>query len=57
MADTMDSKSIAREGVWVRLPPPVIFTPFLCFLKKHVFIVVMVLRAAGVAGRNNRERR
>jgi hypothetical protein len=24
MADAMDSKSIIRKGVWVRLPPPAI---------------------------------
>ncbi len=24
MADAMDSKSIVRKGVWVRLPPPAI---------------------------------
>ncbi len=24
MADAADSKSVARKGVWVRLPPPVV---------------------------------
>lgn len=24
MADATDSKSVARKGVWVRLPPPVL---------------------------------
>jgi hypothetical protein len=26
MADATDSKSVARKGVWVQVPPPVLWT-------------------------------
>jgi hypothetical protein len=35
MADAADSKSVARKGVWVRLPPPTI-TPFKCQPKSTI---------------------
>ena len=27
MADATDSKSVARKGVWVQVPPPVLSSP------------------------------
>ena len=27
MADAADSKSVARKGVWVQVPPPVLLKP------------------------------
>ena len=43
MADAMDSKSIVRKDVWVRLPPPVYESPCnnlqgLLFLKSLLLI-------------------
>lgn len=33
MADAMDSKSIVRKGMWVRLPPPVFFLVDVIYLR------------------------
>jgi hypothetical protein len=30
MADAADSKSVARKGVWVRLPPPAYIHAYVC---------------------------
>ena len=37
MADAADSKSVARKGVWVRLPPPAPTSDFPLYLLCEIY--------------------